>query len=143
MGILKNKMTAGPFTRRNFLFTVSGVISSIAVLSPKSLKASKKDAKDILNQVRVESLISSPPQKNKSLFMLPSGDKFTLFEKGSNNPVCDMNMTGKLIWESCDGKRNPKEITGLVHDNFKVTKNQAWNDTITFLSNLRHVGAIL
>jgi hypothetical protein len=95
--------------------------------------------------MELERLIASKPERAPSVMCHNLGDTDTLcrLKGGKTEPVCRMNTVGKMIWEACDGKKRPEEISKMIHDRYLVSKRRAWTDTLFFLSRLKKIGAIL
>lgn len=125
--------------------TFLGLLSGIVLVSPRRLQASKPEIQNLLGQMELEILIASKPERDPSVMCQNSGETNTLcrLKGGKTQPVCRMNTVGKMIWEACDGKKRPKEISKMIHDRYLVSKRRAWTDTLFFLSRLKKIGAIL
>ena len=95
--------------------------------------------------MELERLISSNPERDPYVMCHNFGDTNTLcrIKGGKEEPVGRLNSVGKMIWETCDGKKRPKEISKMIHDRYLVSKRRAWTDTLFFLSRLKKIGAIL
>jgi hypothetical protein len=132
-------------SRRGFMGIFLGLLPVIALLSPGRLQAAKPEIQNLLGQMELEILIASKPEKDPSVMCHNFGDTNTLCRlKGrETEPVCRMNTVGKMIWEACDGKKRPKEISKMIHDRYLVSKRRAWTDALFFLSRLKKTGAIL
>jgi len=133
-------------SRRGFIGTLLGLLPGIVFASRGQLQAAKPEIQDLLSQMDLETLISSRPQKDTSVIFKISGDKKgTLYREktGKMSPVCSLNSMGKIIWDTCDGSKSPKDISEMLHKRYLVSKGQAWTDTLFFLSRLKKIGAIL
>jgi coenzyme PQQ synthesis protein D (PqqD) len=132
-------------SRRGFIGTFLGLLPGIMLLNPGRLQAAKPGIQNLLGQMELERLISSKPERDPSVLCQNSVDTNTLcrLKDGETEPVCSMNTVGKMIWEACDGKKRPKEISKMIHDRYPVSKGRAWTDTLFFLSRLKKIGAIL
>jgi len=53
-----------------------------------------------------------------------------------------LNLTGKLIWESIDGKRGPQEITTYISRYFFDIPEKVGDDVVSLLSVLAGEGFI-
>ncbi|MCD4717308.1 MAG: PqqD family protein [Desulfobacterales bacterium] len=132
-------------SRRGFIGTFLGLLPGIMLLNPGRLQAAKPGIQNILGQMELETLIASRPERNPSLRCHNFDDTNTLcrLKGGEEEPVGRINTVGKMIWEACDGKKRPKEISKMIHDRYPVSKGRAWTDTLFFLSRLKKIGAIL
>jgi len=132
-------------SRRGFIGTFLGLLPGIVLVSPRRLQAAKPEIQDLLSQMALETLISSRPQKDASVTFKISGDKSTLYreKRGEMGPVCNLNAMGKIIWDACDGKKSPKDISEMLHNRYLVSEGQAWTDTLVFLARLKKIGAII
>jgi len=132
-------------SRRGFIGTFFGLLPGIVFANPKRLKAAKPEIRKLLSQMELETLLSSRPQKDPSVICHTSGVKTTLFRKigEKREPLCAMNPIGYEIWEACDGRKSPKEISRMICKKYLVTKGQAWTDSLFFLARLKKMGAIL
>jgi hypothetical protein len=54
-----------------------------------------------------------------------------------------LNETGAFIWSAVDGKRSIKEISKLVSDEFAVDQEQAEQDTLEFVLDLKDKGIVI
>jgi hypothetical protein len=55
-----------------------------------------------------------------------SKGKYLLFNSENYEPMI-INITGKTIWESCNGERNVKEIINIVKETFLMDKEKERN----------------
>lgn len=132
-------------SRRGFISTIMALIPGVVLASPKRLQAAKPEIKDLICQIELQILKSSRPKKNPSVMCRSIGDTSTLYreKRGKRDPVCSLNPTGKMIWEECDGKKSPSDISKLIHERYQVSKHQAAVDTLALVRGLRKVEAIL
>ena len=131
-------------SRRRFIGTFIGLLPGILLASPKRLQAAKPGIHDFLRQMDFEILPSSRPERVPGVLCNTLEDTSTLYreKRGKKDPVCSMNPMGKTIWEACDGKNRPKEISQMIHDRYLVSKSRARLDTLGFLWQLKKIGAI-
>lgn len=131
-------------SRRGFIATFLGLLPGIVIANPRRLQAAKPEIRDLLCQMELEMLISSRPERDPSVICQTFGGVSTLFRKkrGKTEPVCGMNPMGKKIWEACDGKKSPEEISRMIYEEYIVSKDKAWTDTIFFLARLKKNGVI-
>ena len=122
-----------------------GLIPGILLASPKELKAAKQETKDLLGQLEMEILRISKPKRNPLMMCRASEKGSTLYLKsnGEEIPIYMMNPTGYMIWKACDGRRSFKEISQLIHERYRVSKQEAQSDALFFLSLLKKTEAIL
>lgn len=81
----------------------------------------------------VSKILGSPPSgKMEAIIVLPSqGREFVV------------NEVAARIWSLVDGQRSVREIAALVHAEYRVEQDQASVDTLSFLEDLAHRGAII
>ena len=133
-------------SRRGFISTFAGILSGIILAGPKQLKASAKpEIKDLLSQLELQTIRSTRPSRDPSVICRTSGERVALYrEKGGGEIFLkSMNRAGKMIWDVCDGRNSPEEISQLIHERYLVSRYRAWIDTFSFLANLKRIGAIL
>ena len=132
-------------SRRGFIATFFGLLPGIVLANPRRLQAAKPEIRKLLCQMDLDMLISSRPARDPSVICRTFGDRNTLFRKKGDktDPVCGMNQMGKKIWEACDGRNSPEEITGMINKEYTVSKDKAWTDTLFFLVRLKKLGVIL
>ena len=132
-------------SRRGFIGTFLGLLPGIVLLSPKRLKAAKPEIQNLLGQMELEGLILSKPERDPSVRCHTFGDTNTLrkSEEGDEKTIGRINSVGKMVWDACDGKKRPKEISRIIRDRYLVSRHRAWTDTLFFLSRLKKIGAIL
>jgi len=131
-------------SRRAFISAVMAIIPGVFIGSPRELRAAKQRSKELVTRLESEILESSKPRRETSISCVIKGDKRILYRKRGDKsiPLCGMNFTGKIIWDSCDGKNNLKDICGLVLERCQVTELRARRDIIVFLAGLKKLGAI-
>ncbi|MCK4787934.1 MAG: PqqD family protein, partial [Desulfobacteraceae bacterium] len=61
---------------------------------------------------------------------------------GQTQPLCTVNYTGKTISEACDGRNSLRDISRLVQQTYEISSHQAYVDCLTFLVQLKNIGAI-
>ena len=133
-------------SRRRFISTFGGILSGMLLAGPKPLKAAAKpEIRDLLSQLELETIRSTRPKRDPSVICRTSGERFALYreKRGKRFFLSHMNPAGKMIWDACDGRYSPKEISQLIHKRYLVSQYRAWIDTFSFLSNLKRLGAIL
>jgi hypothetical protein len=131
-------------SRRGFICTLSGLLSALLLASPTRLLAQKTQVKHLLGSLEIELLEKSRPSKQPSITWTTYGNRTRLYRVNSekNSPICTMNQTGKAIWEACNGKNKPKDISKILHKKYLVSFHQAYVDCLAFLARLKRAGAI-
>ena len=131
-------------SRRGFIYTLSGLFSALLLASPKRLFAKKAQVKHLLGSLDMELLEKSMPSKKPSITWTTYGNRTRLYGKNNekDRPICTMNQTGKTIWEACNGKNKPRDISKMLHEKYLVSLNQAYVDCLAFLARLKTLGAI-
>ncbi len=121
-----------------------GLISGILLSNPKELRAAKQETRNLLGQLEMEVLKGSKPKRNPLVMCRSSEKGTTLYLKrnGEEIPLCMINSTGYLIWKACDGSRSFKEISRLIFERYRVSKQKAQSDALLFLSLLKKTDAI-
>ena len=133
-------------SKRRFITTFGGILSGIILAGPKQLKAAAKpEIKNLLSQLELQAIRSTRPRRNPSVICRTSGEKVALYRerRGEKIFLKNMNQTGKMIWDACDGRNSLKEISQLIHERYLVSRHRAWIDTFSFLASLKRIGAIL
>jgi len=130
--------------RRGFVCAMSGMLSGLVFASPTRLLAKKAKIKNLLINLEAEILEKSRPTRHPSITCDTCGDTASLYmeTKGEARPMCSMNQVGKTIWEACDGKNSPRDISILVHNRYQVSSHEAYVDCLAFLARLKAMGAI-
>ena len=131
-------------SRRSFISALMTIIPGVLIASPRELRAAKQRSKELVSKLEMEILESSRPKRISLISCSTIGDKSTLYRKERDKkiPICDINYTGKIIWDSCDGNQSLKDICGLVLEKCQVTEPRAHRDILVFLSGLKKLGAI-
>jgi len=131
-------------SRRRFIGTFFGLLPAVLLASPKRLHAAKPGIHDFLRRMDFELLTSSRPEKVSGVFSTTRGDESILYrrKRGKTETLYGMNRVGQAIWEACDGKNRPQEISKMLHDRYRVSRRRARLDTLRFLWQLKMIGAI-
>jgi hypothetical protein len=137
----KPKILSG---RRGFMCALSGMASVVLFASPKRLLAHKAHLNNLIDTLEMEVLEESRPTKHPSITWDTSGNQTSLFKhnRGEAQPLCIINLAGKIIWEAINGRRTPQDISILIHQKYRVSPRQAYFDCLTFMAQLKRVGAI-
>ena len=59
---------------------------------------------------------------------------------GDLENIYTLNEVGAFIWELIDGKRQLKEIKERIVEEFEVSEEEAENDLIDFIQQLKAIG---
>ena len=131
-------------SRRSFMCTFMGLIPGVLLANPKELRAAKQETRDLLGQLEMDILTRSRPKRNPSMTCRASDKGTTLYMKrnGEETPIYMMNSTGHMIWKACDGSRTFREISQLILERYRVSKQKAQLDALLFLSQLKKCEAI-
>jgi hypothetical protein len=131
-------------SRRSFISAMMTIIPGVLIVSPRELRAARKRSKELVSKLEMEILELSRPKWKSSISCNTTGDKNTLYRKKGDKkiPICGLNNTGKIIWDSCTGNNSLKDICGLVLEKCQVTEDRARKDILVFLSGLKKLGAI-
>ena len=131
-------------SRRHFMCRLVGLASGVVLAGPKELRAARQETKNVLGQLELDALKSSRPRKNPSIMCRREGEETTLYreERGEEIPIYRMNLTGRMIWEACNGRRSLSDISRLIIEQYQVTPYQAQLDTFAFLALLKKTGAV-
>ena len=95
-----------------------------------------------MGNIETDILVASKPRKNPELALKQRGNTFLLFGKNGEHPLFEINQAGKMVWEGCDGKNTPHDISRVVHGMYTVSPHQAYVDCLYFLAHLKLKGAI-
>lgn len=131
-------------SRRGFLYTLGGIFSGLALGRPKAVGAAQKNTKAFLKGVERDVLEASKPTRNPDMLSKEEDGSVLVYRKRRNRlmRVCSINETGKSIWDACNGKNTPKDISKLIWKKYLVPPNEAHIDCLTFLVSLKKRGAI-
>ena len=131
-------------SRRGFIFVLLALIQGFLFAGPRELRAARRGVRDLVDRLDIEGLASSRPQRESWVSSDMTGEATTLYREGEREkiPLCSMNQTGKIIWESCDGRHSPRDICRLMVRQCQVNEARAEKVVIFFLSELRKIGAI-
>jgi hypothetical protein len=127
-------------SRRGFLFVILAMIQGVLFTSPRELRAARRGAKDLVDRLEMEELASSRPQRESWVSSGMTGKETTLYR--GKRPLYSMNRTGRMVWELCDGKHRPQEISRSLVQHCRVSEARAERDLFVFLRELKRVGAI-
>ena len=129
--------------RRTFLLSLAGIAPGLVLPSPGKLQAGN-GIKKFIRTLETESIIQSKPEKNSAIFLKNIDDAIAvLYKNGVEQPVCALNRAGKMIWDACDNRHTPHDISEILRQTYKVSSDQALADCIALLKKLNHIGAIL
>ncbi len=131
-------------SRRDFISNFLGLIPGMVLVNPKYLQTKKPEIKHFLRQIELETLKSSKPERDSTIICRTFGKTSILYreKKGEREPLCSMNLMGKVIWEACDGGKRPEDISKLIQERYAVSQSRAFLDTLDFLGRLKRVGAV-
>ena len=81
------------------------------------------------------------PQKNPhAAARVYEGEAFIVIPQTSQYKI--LNATGSRIWELIDGNRSSDVIAGIIADEYDVSPEQAMNDVLSFLEDLKMNGML-
>jgi len=131
-------------TRRGFISALAGLLPFAVIPGTKDLHAAVPGLRDLARQMDLQALQRSRPKKNPSMFCRANSGKTLLYRenRGKQEQLCALNQTGKTVWDACNGKNMPGDISEQLHERFFVSRRQAWADTMLFLGRLKEIGAI-
>ena len=140
MDTKKSRLTG----RRRFISLLSGIFSGLLLTKPGGVQATKSDIKQFLANIETDLLERSRPSKHPLVTWEHYGDGIRLYGKqqGETRPFCALNRVGKTIWEYCNGRNTPREISGLIHQKYLVSQQQAYVECLSFIAVLNTKGAI-
>ena len=85
--------------------------------------------------------VSSIPSHSQKVVVRRINDESLLIPLASDIADMDslyrLNETGAFIWEAIDGKRNIKEITAMVAEEFDVDPGEAEKDLLFFIAEVQ------
>ncbi|MBC8178676.1 MAG: PqqD family protein [Desulfobacteraceae bacterium] len=130
--------------RRGFVLTVAGTFCGVLFSGGRSLYAEIPKIRGIVRDLERDLIEKSRPMRDPSFLCRTAGDKTGLFRKtaGGEQPICRMNRMGRFIWETCNGKNTPREISRLIEQKCAVSHAKAYEDSLPFLVELKNAGAI-
>jgi hypothetical protein len=130
--------------RRRFISMVSGMLSGLLLTKPGSVQATKSEIKQFMANIETDLLERSKPSKHPAVAWEHYGDGIRLYKKNQvkNTPFCALNQVGKTIWEDCNGRNTPWEISKLIHQKYLVSRRQAYAECLAFIAVLNTKGAV-
>lgn len=130
--------------RRGFVLTIAGTFCGVLFSGGRSLYAEIPKIRGIVRNLERDLIEKSRPMRNPSFLCRTAGDKTGLFRKtaGGEQPICRMNRMGRFIWDACNGKNTPREISRLIEKKYAVSDSEAYEDCLLFLTGLKTAGAI-
>lgn len=84
----------------------------------------------------------SMPMKSPRIVCVTKGDAATFCRRGDEKPIFATNLSGKWIWDACDGKTPPREISSKINQTCDVSRHRAHQDCVAFLCQLKKKGLI-
>ena len=132
------------FGRRGFILTVAGAFSGVLLSGGKSLYAEIPNIRGIVRNLERDLIEKSRPTRDALVLWRTAGDKTGLYRKTTRGtqPTCKMNQMGRFVWEACNGKNTPREISRLIEQKYAVSHAKAYEDCLLFLAELKDVGAV-
>lgn len=130
--------------RRHFIFTVTGILGSLLIPGKGNCVHLKGSLRDFVGEIELANLQKARPAKDPGITAQPRGDTLRLYksEKGQRRILCDLNKSGALIWQACNGQRTPREIAARLQEAYQVSDRQAYVDCLCFLTELKSKGAL-
>ena len=130
--------------RRRFISLLSGIFSGLLLTKPGGVQATKSEIKQLLKNIETDLLARSRPSKHPSVTWEHYGDGIHLYKKRhvKTRPFCALNQVGKTIWEYCNGRNTPWEISKLIHQEYIVSHQQAYVECLSFIAELNTKGAV-
>ncbi|RJQ60334.1 MAG: PqqD family protein [Desulfobacteraceae bacterium] len=133
----------GFFSRRKFLEAFSGLVSAGALLIGSSGSGPfRKRIGEILGEIEADALIRSAPIREKGFSCRNEGNGFVLVNESTSQEVCRFNETGRYVWDLCNGKETPLQISRFLNAAYEVAPDRAYLDCLFFLAGLKGKGAI-
>jgi hypothetical protein len=129
-------------SRRRFLGTVSGLMTSAMALGVSDAKAVKTKIRHVVNDIEADSVIRSTPRRKRDIFLEKIDDHYVLSDGKTSKPVLELNHTGQIVWNLCDGNKSPLEISHILHQVYFVDPHKAQVDCLCFLAELNRNGLI-
>jgi hypothetical protein len=89
-------------------------------------------------------LEKSRPERDLSVSWEKQKGRTVLFRKigGRKQKVCILNTLGTLIWERCDSRHSPLDISLKITEDYQVTHREAYRDVLEFLGCMKRLGTI-
>ena len=129
-------------SRRWFIGLSTGILSGLFFYKPGRAKATKADIRHFLDRIELETLMNSTPRKSPSYVLRHRHNKIILLPKRRYHPFIQVNSTGKMIWERCNGRNSPSEIAKAVCRTYDADPHQAYVDCLCFIAALSLKGAV-
>jgi hypothetical protein len=129
-------------SRRRFLETVSGLMTGAMALGVSDAEAMKTQIRHVVNDIEADSVIRSTPRKKHDIFLEKIDDHYVLSDGKTSKPVLELNHTGRIVWNLCDGNKSPLEISRILHQFYLVDPHIAHVDCLCFLAELSRKGLI-
>lgn len=129
-------------SRRRFLGTVSGLVAGAMALGASDAKAMKTQIRHVVNDMEADSVIRSTPRRKYDIFLEKIDGHYVLSDEKTSKPVLELNDTGQIVWNLCDGNKSPLEISRILHRFYFVDPHKAHVDCLCFLAELSRKGLI-
>lgn len=81
------------------------------------------------------------PRQKKDVIWRRIGDTIVVIKEDGQSSHT-LNKTAAFIWELCDGNKDTDDIADRVHQQFEVSIEDARNDTITLIAELKRAGIL-
>ena len=130
-------------SRRRFMGGVTGIFSGLFFWGSGHTQTAKTEIKQILDNLAVESLIRSTPRRHPEVHWQPKGTGALLYRSGCRQPIAEINATGRIVWNRCNGKTAPRDISSAIAQIYRVDPHQAFVDCLMFLAVLKTKSAVL
>ena len=129
-------------SRRRFLETVSGLMAGAISCGVSDAPTVKTQIRHIIDDIEADSVIRSTPLKRHDTFLDKKSHQYVLCHKKTSRPVLELNHTGQMVWNLCDGSKSPREISRILHRSYSVDPHEAYVDCLCFLAELSRKGLI-
>ena len=123
-------------SRWRFLETVSGLIAGALSLGVSDARAIKTQIRHVVRDIEVDSITLSTPRKKRNVFLERKGHQYLLCNSKTTRPILELNHTGQIVWNLCDGNKSPLEISRILQQTYSVDPHEAYVDCLCFLAEL-------
>ena len=79
---------------------------------------------------------------SKVILLKEIDSHYVLYAEKTSQPVFELNPTGRIVWNLCNGNKSPLEISRIIHQTYSVDPHEAYVDCLCFLAELNRKGLI-
>jgi len=132
------------FGRRGFILSLAGAFSGVLLSGGRSLHAGFPQIKGMVQNLERDLIENALPVRDPSVLCRSEKDQVELYRESPEKTasICKLNQVGKVVWDACNGKNTPRDISRLIQEKYAVSHAEAYEDCILFISDLKDVGVV-